>query len=60
MPTFVIVNSDGLYLKIYHDLGIDWSQTDYNKYTSKYQAKRHLKELDNIPECVKIIPLLTE
>lgn len=30
-----------------------------NTYPSKYAAKKHLKQLDNVPEDVKIIELLT-
>jgi len=60
MPTFVVANPNGLYLKVFPDLGMVWSQTDFNKYPSKYAAKRHLKELDNVPEDVKVVPLLTE
>lgn len=60
MPTFIIANELGQYLKVNPDLTIDWTQRDPNKYPSKYAARRHLKELDNVPEDVKVVLLLTE
>jgi len=60
MPTFVVANADGV-MKVVNNSPVFILDSRYaNKYTSKYQAKRHLKELDNVPEGVKIVPLLTE
>jgi hypothetical protein len=59
MPTFAISNDRG-YLKVNLDFTFNWSQTDFNKYPSKYAAKKHLKELDNVPEDVKVVLVLTE
>lgn len=59
MPTFAVSNPNGLYLKVHPNLGITWSQLDFNKYPSKYAAKKHLKELDNIPHCAKVVLIVT-
>lgn len=66
MPTFVVTNAAGYFMKVNKN-GIEWDAPHtylniarfFNTYTSKYQAKRHLKELDNVPEGVKIVELLT-
>ena len=60
MPTFAITNPNGLYLKVKLDFTLDWVQCEPNTYSSKYAARRHLKELDNVPYDVKVVPLLTE
>ncbi len=60
MPTFAVLNNAGLYLKVTPDLKLNWVSSDPNKYTSKYAAKRHLKELDITADNVKVVPLLTE
>ncbi len=57
MPTFVVTDNE-FFMKVTKE-GLSWF-ADHNKantYTSKYQARRHLKELDNVPEGVKIIEL---
>lgn len=61
MPTFVILNSVGQALKVLPQC-YAWVKDarKANTYTSKYQAKRHLKELDNVPDDVKIVEVLTE
>lgn len=62
MPTFIVTDANkGVALKILPGFKLNWV-IDFklaNRYTSKYAAKRHLKELDNLPEGVKIIELLT-
>ena len=67
MPTFIIVNATGLVMKTVRNNSPVWDDPHnyfgfslFNKYTSKYQAKRHLKELDNVPEDVKIVELVME
>lgn len=59
MPTFVISHNE-LALKIANG-SILWVKDARlaNSYTSKYQAKRHLKQLDNMPEGAKVIELVT-
>lgn len=60
MPAFAVLNDLGLYLKVDPAVGVIWVQTEPNQYPSKYAARRHLKELDNVPEGVKVVPFLTE
>lgn len=60
MPTFAILSANGLYLKVKPNFTLDWVQCGPNTYTSRYQAKRHLKELDNVPDNVKVVPLVIE
>jgi len=60
MPTFAIANPSGLYLKVLPDFTLDWVQVEPNTYPSKYAARRHLKELDNVPDHVKVVPILIE
>lgn len=61
MLNFVITNQRGSYLKT-SIAGTQWfiDPTNANKYSSKYAAKQHLKQLDNMPEGVNIKELLTE
>jgi hypothetical protein len=61
MPTFVILYSSGEALKVLPDC-LAWAKdgSSANTYTSKYQAKRHLKELDNVPDDVRIVELVIE
>ena len=67
MPTFVVTNDDGYFMKVNKD-GIKWDDPHnylnvfrfFNTYQSKYAAKRHLKELDNVPDDVKIVELVME
>ena len=60
MPTFVVM-LDTKALKVNQLTGIEWvfDARLANSYTSKYQAKRHLKQLDKVPDNVKIAELLT-
>ena len=60
MPTFIIMLNNNA-LKVNRCTGIEWvSDARFaNFYTSKYQAKRHLKQLDNVPDGAKIIELLS-
>ena len=60
MPTFVVSDGTGLMKVINNSPVFILDSSHANKYTSKYQAKRHLKQLDNVPENVKVVPLLTE
>lgn len=67
MPIFVVVlfnKERGFNQYLYKAAGsvILWASDidKANKYTSKYQAKRHLKELDNVPDDVKIVELVME
>ena len=59
MPTFVI-SHDNYNLKVVPGVGVVWVSKDPNTYPSKYAAKRHLKQLDNIPDNVKIVELETQ
>ncbi len=59
MPTFAVLNDLGLYLKVVPEVGVTWVQNEPNQYPSKYSARRHLKELDCRPYCVKVVPLVT-
>lgn len=58
MPTFVVMLNQQA-LKVTPGLGILWviDARQANTYSSKYAARRHLKQLDNIPNDVKIIEL---
>lgn len=61
MPTFVITDGQkGVALKVAPGLNLLWviDFKDANTYPSKYAAKRHLKQLDNIPEDIKIVELV--
>jgi hypothetical protein len=61
MPTFVVM-LDVKALKVNTCTGIEWvsDARKANTYSSKYQAKRHLKQLDNVPGNVKIVELLNQ
>jgi len=58
MPTFVILH-DGYNLKVVPGVGVVWVSNEPNTYPSKYAAKRHLKQLDNVPDSAKIVELET-
>ena len=60
MPTFVVTHYNYA-MKVTPEFGIVWvsDARTANTYTSKYQARRHLKELDNVPEDVKIVEVQT-
>lgn len=59
MPTFAVTSNE-FFMKVTKD-GLSWfaDHTKANIYTSKYQARRHLKELDNVPEDAKIVEVQT-
>jgi hypothetical protein len=60
MPTYVVIK-DGNAMKVVSNAATFIEDARHaNIYTSKYQAKRHLKELDNVPEGVKIVELVME
>ena len=48
-------------MKVLNKIGVTWvlDARTANSYPSKYAAKRHLKQLDNVPNDAKIIELLT-
>lgn len=58
MPTFVVTHND-CFMKVVPGVGVVWTYKEPNTYPSKYAAKRHLKQLDNIPDNIKIVELLT-
>ena len=46
-------------MKIVPGIGVTWVKANANTYSSKYAAKRHLKQLDNVPDNVKIVEVET-
>ena len=60
MPTYLVQTFNGRYMKV---VGSQFTPTmvykEANTYPSKYAAKKHLKTLDNVPEDVKIVELVT-
>lgn len=61
MPTFIIQCNDR-FMYVNSDGSIQWvkDRSFANTYTSKYQAKKHLRLLDNVPDNVKVIELLEQ
>lgn len=59
MPTFIVMRGANT-LKVVPGsiLWVNDARTA-NTYPSKYAAKRHLKQLDNMPNDIKIVELLT-
>lgn len=59
MPTFIVMR-DSQALKVVPG-SILWvnDARQANTYPSKYAAKKHLKQLDNMPNDIKIVELLT-
>ena len=60
MPTYIVIKDENAMKVVSNAATFIEDARHANIYTSKYQAKRHLKELDNVPEGVKVVPLLTE
>ena len=60
MPTYIIINTSNLALKGTGLTSYVWVKDARmaNIYTSKYQAKRHLKQLDNVPNNIRIVQLV--
>ena len=58
MPTFAVFHQD-YFMKIVPGIGVTWVKANANTYSSKYAAKRHLKQLDNVPDNVKIVEVET-
>lgn len=59
MPTYMVMNNEGAMKVVNNQPIFILDSRSANIYTSKYQAKRHLKELDNVPEDAKIVEVLT-
>jgi hypothetical protein len=67
MPIFAVINNEGNMLVVVQGNKATWQippingnlHRFFNTYTSKFQARRHLKELDNVPEDVKIVEVQT-
>ncbi len=61
MPTFIVQYEDR-YMYVHGDGTVQWvkDKSFANTYTSKYQAKKHMKMLDNVPDNAKVVELLLQ